>query len=224
MNKHKKTFGFYPKEVTADSGYCSERNLSYLKDREINSYIKLQTHEKMKTRAYQNDIGKHYNMVCLVEGNAHHYRCHDGRDLHHIRTEKSQQGGFTRKIEVYGCDDCGGCTHKAACLYRYDPARDVDKNKLMKINENWEELKSASHANIKSEKGILNRQIRSIQTEGHFGDIKENQHFRRFNFRSHEKVHKEFLLSVFGRNINKYHRFLHAKIEKFEPSLEHLAA
>ena len=37
----------------------------------------------------------------------------------------------------------------------------------MKINEQWETLKEESHANIQSEKGILNRQIRSIQTEGH---------------------------------------------------------
>ena len=36
----------------------------------------------------------------------------------------------------------------------------------MKIKEQWEALKEESHANIQSEKGILNRQIRSIQTEG----------------------------------------------------------
>ena len=49
----------------------------------------------------------------------------------------------------------------------------------MKINQQWETLKEESHANIQSEKDILNRQIRSIQTEGHFGDIKENGSFRR---------------------------------------------
>lgn len=43
----------------------------------------------------------------------------------------------------------------------------------MKVNEVWEELKAMSHKNIQSDKGILNRQIRSIQPEGHFGDIKE---------------------------------------------------
>ena len=64
----------------------------------------------------------------------------------------------------------------------------------MKINEQWEALKEESHANIQSEKGILNRQIRSIQTEGHFGDIKENDNFRRFNCRTAEKVYKEFML------------------------------
>ena len=86
----------------------------------------------------------------------------------------------------------------------------------MKINERWEELREESNANIQSEAGILKRQMRSIQTEGHFGDIKENENFRRFNYRSEEKVYKEFMLYVIGRNMMKYHRFLHHEIEKFE--------
>ncbi len=81
-----------------------------------------------------------------------------------------------------------------------------------------------SHANIQSEKGILNREIRSIQTEGHFGDIKETDGFRRFNYRTAEKVYKEFMLYAIGRNINKYHRFLHDKIKKFEGKREEKAA
>ena len=72
------------------------------------------------------------------------------------------------------------------------------------------------HANIQSEKGIRNRQIRSIQTEGHFGDMKENGNFRRFHYQSTEKVYKEFMLYAIGRNINKYHRFLHDEIRKFD--------
>ena len=86
----------------------------------------------------------------------------------------------------------------------------------MKINERWEELKEESHANIQSETGILKRQTRSIQTEGHFGDIKENEGFRRFHYRSAEKVYKEFMLYAIGRNIMKYHRFVHLEIEKYE--------
>ena len=86
----------------------------------------------------------------------------------------------------------------------------------MKINEQWEELKERSHANIQSERGILKRKTRSIQTEGHFGDIKENENFRRFNYRSADKVYKEFMLYAIGRNINKYHRFLYEKLRKFE--------
>ena len=90
----------------------------------------------------------------------------------------------------------------------------------MKINERWEELREESNANIQGEEGILKRQTRSIQTEGHFGDIKENEKFRRFNYRSGEKVYKEFMLYAIGRNIMKYHRFLHHEIKKYEGKQE----
>lgn len=224
LEKHKEAFGRHVEEVTADSGYCSERNLLFLKEKDITGYIKLQDHEKRKTRAYKEDIGKYYNMKREVFEDEAYYVCHDGRQLRHIRTEKKHQDGYEQTIEVYGCADCGGCPHKAKCLYKYDEKKDLEKNKVMKINERWEDLKEEAHANIQSEKGILNRQIRSIQTEGHFGDIKENEDFRRFNYRSQEKVYKEFLLYAMGRNLNKYHRFRHGKIKKFEGKPEEPAA
>ena len=186
----------------------------------INPYIKLQTHEKMKTRAYKNDIGKHYNMT-YREGC---YYCHNNRKLEHTGTERRKSNGYTQTYEIYACSDCNGCEHKSKCLYKYNEETDKDKNKVMKINELWEELQAESHENIRSSKGILNRQIRSIQTEGHFGDIKENENFRRFHYRSSEKVYKEFLIFAIGRNVNKYHRFLNEKIRKFEGKTEQKTA
>ncbi len=216
LNKHKTVLDDYPEQVTADSGYCSEKNLLFLKENNIKSYIKLQTHEKMKTKAYQNDIGKYYNMTSVIYEDTHYYRCADNRLLEHQRTEIHKKGGFERTFEVYACSDCGGCIHKADCLYKYNESKDVGRNKIIKINEQWEALKADSNQNIQSEEGILNRQIRSIQTEGHFGDIKENDKFRRFNYRSSEKVYKEFMLYTMARNLNKYHRFKTGKIQKFE--------
>lgn len=55
------------------------------------------------------------------------------------------------------------------------PKKNGGRNKAMKVNERWEELKEESNANIQSEKGILKHLIRSIQTEGHFGDIKKRR-------------------------------------------------
>ena len=216
LEKHQKAFGNVLEEVTADSGYCSEKNLLYLKEKGIESYIKLQDHEKRKTRAYAEDISKYYNMKVEVFEDEQFYICHDGRELRHIRTETKEQNGYTQTFEVYGCADCSGCEHKARCLYKYNAEKDTERNKIMKINEQWEELREKSHANIQSERGILKRQTRSIQTEGHFGDIKENENFRRFNYRSADKVYKEFMLYAIGRNINKYYRFLNEKLKKFE--------
>ena len=36
------------------------------------------------------------------------------------------------------------------------------------------------------------------------------------NYRSADKVYKEFMLYAIGRNINKYCRFLNEKLKKFE--------
>ena len=124
--------------------------------------------------------------------------------------------GVKRSFEVHACSDCRGCPFRSKCLYQYDEVRNKDKNKVMKANESWEELKRESHGSIQSEKGILNRQIRSIQTEGHFRDIKENDKFRRFSYRSSDKVYKEFMLYSFGRNLNKDHRFKQGEVEEFE--------
>ncbi|GMQ65331.1 hypothetical protein AN2V17_45750 [Vallitalea sp. AN17-2] len=137
----------------------------FLKENNIKSYIKLQTHEKMKTKAYQNDIGKYYNMTSLIYENTHYYRCADNRILEYQRTETHKKDGFERTFEVYACSDCRSCIHKANCLYKYNEAKDANRNKVMKINEQWEALKMDSNQNIQSEEGVLNRQIRSIQTE-----------------------------------------------------------
>ncbi|WP_246543217.1 IS1182 family transposase [Fusibacter paucivorans] len=219
LKKHKEHLGCYPKEVTADSGYCSEKNLLFLEENNIDSYIKLQEHEVMKTRAYQKNIGKYRNMV--KEGNS--YRCANGRLLTYDHTEKRNTKGFERIFEVYACKNCDGCELKSECLYQYDEDRHQHKNKAIKVNERWDDLKAKSNENIQSEKGILNRLIRSIQTEGFFGDMKANDDFRQFNHRSAEKAHKEFMLYVFGKNLDKYHKFKLGKIKRFTGKSEKIA-
>ena len=148
LEKHQGAFGDRLSAVTADSGYCSEKNLLYLKENGIQSYIKLQDYEKRKTRAYKEDIGKYYNMTYTIFGDEPYYICYDGRELRHIRTESKEQDGYVQTFEVYGCADCSGCEHKAKCLYKYNAEKNPDRNKVMKINERWEELKEESHANI----------------------------------------------------------------------------
>lgn len=219
--KHKTFLEVLLEEFIADSGYCSERNLLYLKAQNIEAFIKLQEHEQKKTRKYQQNIGKYYNMEALSVANEQDqqtkaYRCHDNRILHHIKTEIHKETGFERAFEVYACQSCDGCSYKSGCLYQYDPQKNPHKTKVMKVNERWDELKRWSEANVLSEKGIRYRQIRSVETEGSFGDMKENDKFRRFHRRGMEKVTKEIMLYAFARNLNKYDRFERKKLQSFE--------
>ncbi len=220
LNKHNEHLGHYPKEVTADSGYSSEKNLMFLKKHEIDSYIKLQTHEKMKTKAYKTDISKYYNMTKVPDG----YICANGRKLEFSHVENHKAKGFNQVFKVFGFKDCNDCNIKAECLYKYDDNRDKDKNKVIKVNENWDDLKALSHENIQSERGIYYRQIRSIQTEGFFGDMKENDDFRKFNHRTSTKVYKESLLYIFGKNIGRYHKFVNGDLKKYEMKVDQTTA
>ena len=211
LEKHNKYLDNYPKEVTADSGYSSEKNLMFLKNHGIDSYIKLQTHEKMKTRAYKTDISKYYNMTKVEDG----YICANDIKLEFSYLEKHKSKGFEQEFKVYRCSDCSGCNYKSQCLYKYDETKHKDKNKVIKVNERWDNLKAESHENIQSDKGIYYRHIRSIQTEGFFGDMKENDDFRKFYHRSSKKVYKESLLYIIGKNIGRYHKFLNGELTEY---------
>ena len=219
LEMHQEHLACYPKEVTADSGYSSEKNLLFLEEKGIESYIKLQEHEMMKKRAYKADIGKYRNMTKVDAG----YLCTNNRPITFDRTEVSHSKGYKQTHQVYSCKDCSNCELKPKCLYKYDDNKHRNKNKVIKVNECWDGLKEKSHKNIQSDKGVLNRQIRSIQTEGFFGDMKANDGFRQFNHRLKDKVLKEFMLFAFGKNIDKYHKFITGKIKRFEGKIEEVA-
>lgn len=87
------------KDATADSGYRSEKNLLFPKENKIESYIKRRNHEKRKTRAYKEDIGKYYNMTSRIFEDEHYYICHDDKELKHTGTEKSCRIIIPRRIK-----------------------------------------------------------------------------------------------------------------------------
>lgn len=68
-------------------------------------------------------------MTYAVFEDEHYYICHDGRELHHIRTESKEQDGYTQTLEVYGCADYGGCGHKVRRLYRYNAERTLTEKR-----------------------------------------------------------------------------------------------
>lgn len=87
LTKHKKI----PNNTIIEINHCSpheilnlQKDLLYLKENKIRSYIKLQDHEKRKTQTYKEDIGKYSNMTYSVFEDEHYYICHYGRELRHI--------------------------------------------------------------------------------------------------------------------------------------------
>lgn len=207
-------------EIVADSGYSSENNLQYLHDHDIAAFIKAQNHEQKKKRKYHEDISKHYNMEQVVEIDTHgiqsiHYVCHDNRILRQTNTETYKKSDSVKTYNVYSCDNCSGCNHKAGCINKYDENENPNKNKVMKVNENFQSLRMISEALIQSDQGIKYRKIRSVMTEGSFGDMKANDFFRRFNHRGTEKNYKELLFYIMGRNLMKLFKYETGKLVNY---------
>jgi len=132
------------------------------------------------------------------------YTCHQGKKLRlqyeGIRRSKS---GYESHVSYYECESCDGCPKKKQCTRSKG-------NRKLQVSKKFIEQRTASLSRITSEKGILLRMNRSIQSEGAFGVIKQNYAFRQFLLRGHKKVSTEIFLISMGYNINK----LHAKIQQ----------
>ena len=189
-------------DVTADAGYESEENYTYFEARGKDCYIKPQNYERSKTKKYKSNMALRENMAYDPERDE--YTCQAGQKLRvkHVGIRKNKNG-FESEITYYVCDDCSGCPHKKNCTR-------AKGNRQLHVSKKFIEQRKASLERITSEKGILLRMNRSIQSEGAFGVIKQDYGFRRFLLRGHRKVTTEVLLLAMAYNVNK----LHAKIQQ----------
>ena len=183
--------------VTADAGFESEENYTYLKNNNQTAYIKPQIYDKSKTRKFKRDISKRENMIYDEEGDC--YVCAAGKKL--LRTGsriRRSTSGFESTVLIYECEDCSKCPYKSKCTK-------AKGNKHLNVSYNFIKLRENSGENIKTDLGILYRINRSIQVEGAFGIIKQDANFRRFLMRGKKNVFIEILLMAFGFDINKLH-------------------
>lgn len=182
--------------VTADAGYESEENYTYLKEQQQTSYIKPQNYEQSKKKSAKKWIGRRENMQYDVLTDS--YICVNKQQLRYImdKTRKSKSG-FKSHVKVYECESCENCQHKMLCTKS-------KFNKRLYVADNFLKYREESLGNITSAIGILFRVNRSIQVEGAFGVLKQDYGFWRLSRRGFTNVKNEFTLHCIAYNINKY--------------------
>jgi len=202
LENMKKQTGRYYDDVTADAGYESEENYTWFEDKPCESYIKPQNYERSKTRKYKKNMALRENMN--YDTQLDEYTCRNGKKLRAVYTgTRRSKSGFESEVTYYECENCSDCTYKKSCTKSKG-------NRKLQVSNKFIEQRRKSLERITSEKGILLRMNRSIQSEGAFGVIKQNYAFRQFLLRGNKKVFTEILLIAMGYNINK----LHAKIQQ----------
>lgn len=201
LEKFKQLYGFYPKNVCADSGYGSHTNYQYINKCSIGNYIKYPLWEReRKGERPQLFFVKGDDVYCLNNKK--------GEATDTSRHPKSKEAKF------YLFKGCTRCIYKEIC--KRSIKKKTGSTRLAEINKEYIREIEQVRANLLSKKGIEIRVNRSIQVEGDFGITKQNMSFERFRRRGMNKVLAEIGLVALGINIRKYLRFTETKtVPKF---------
>ena len=93
MEQMESSLRFKFDRIVADAGYESEENLVYLRDKEIEAYIKPSNYEQLGTKKFAREIGRKENMQYDKDGD--YYICHNGRPVQ--KQERHRPDIFVRK-------------------------------------------------------------------------------------------------------------------------------
>ena len=202
LEQMEKQLGVKYQDVTADAGYESEENYSYLEEKDIGCYIKPSNYERSKTKKFKSNMALRENMA--YDADADEYICQNGMKLQaKYVSRRESKTGFVSQITHYECESCEGCPYKHRCTK-------AEGNRKIAVSKRFIEQRAESLKRITSETGIQLRMNRSIQSEGAFGVVKEDYNFRRFLTRGKRNIRAEILLVAMGYDIRK----LHAKIQQ----------
>jgi len=189
-----RTKGKKPKRITADGTYGTEENYNYLEEQAIESYLKYPGfYQELTGKAKRNPFNK-INFIYNEQEDKIY--CPEGKQMSLVEVEQRKtENGYMQRMQKYR-GECKGCKYLGICSKS-------PNGRTIQINKNLETYKQITKQNLVSTLGIELRKKRSVDVETVFGDIKQNQGFRRFNLKGLEKVNTEFGLIALAHNIKK---------------------
>ena len=196
LQAHQESFEHHPKIVTADAGYGSEQNYTYLEDQDIEAFVKYSYfHKEQKQHRKPSDPFHpdqfHYN----IEQDC--YYCPMGQQIKNIGThERRTKNGHLQTFTRYQATNCKGCPLRGSCFK-------AKGNKVIERNYNLIRLKAKAKEKLLSPRGIAHRKQRCWDVEAIFGNIKHNMGFKRFMLRGIDKVNTEMGLIAMVHNLKK---------------------
>lgn len=189
------TLGKKPRRIIGDAAYGSEENYRYIEKLGIENYLKYGSF-------YQEQKGKikkdryHKNNFIYNEKEDKYY-CPEGKSLEfYNEKEYINVSGYKQRARIYKGTECKDCKFLELCSKSKE-------GRTIQINKDLEKYKKKARENLLSPLGKELRKQRNVDIETIFGDIKQNQGFRRFNLRGIDKVNVEFGLVAMSHNIKK---------------------
>ena len=189
-------YGTQSTTVCADSGYGSEMNYEYMISHRITPFVKYNMfHAEMKRKRRNNPF--------LVENlfynkESDYYVCPMGQHLKFVdQTKERSDLGYESAKSVYRAKDCSRCPLRSMCYKGKHNARTIE------VNHRNNELRAMARELLTSNEGLMHRSRRPIEPEAVFGQIKYDNHFKRFSYRGKRLVSAEFATIAVAHNIRK---------------------
>ena len=201
MEGYYMSYGEYPEKIPTDAGYGSYDNYTYCKEHHIGLYMKYSGYRKEQERITDKNRFKSYQMRPDEKGEI---LCPAGHAFTLIKEIRSTKGRYERKTKIYQNEHCESCPLRSQCT--------KSKNgRKLQITEKLIEYQKEVRENLSTEEGIELMKQRSIQSEGIFGQIKQDYEYDRLWRRGETGVKLEILLVCMGHNLRKYHNHKNKK-------------
>ena len=189
-------YGTQSTTVCADSGYGSEMNYEYMISNQITPFVKYNMfHAEMKRKRKKNPFLVE-NMFYNRESDF--YVCPMGQHLELVKQIKEKSDlGYESTKSMYRAKGCSRCPLRSMCYKGKHNAR------IIEVNHRNNELRAMARELLISNEGLRHRSRRPIEPEAVFGQIKYDNHFKRFSYRGKRLVNAEFAAIAVAHNIRK---------------------
>lgn len=189
------------KKVAADADYGTYENIEYLKNKQIDGYVKPLNSELKKVKEDKEGKYKFHRYNFIYDKEKDCYYCPNGRELIFKKMRKFRG----QEIKVYRASACQECQERNLCTKARYRELAIDTR---------EPLLLAMEEKLRTLEGEKEYKKRMYTVEPVFGNIKFNLGYRHFFLRSLEKVSGEFSLMCIAHNIKKIFKFLKNDLNK----------
>lgn len=191
----KKQYGSLPENITADAGYGSQENYTFLEDNQVEAFVNYNYFHKEQRQKKTDEPGKLENLFYNKEQDC--FYCPMGQQMKRIASyKKKTDAGFEQTYVRYQAKNCHNCPLRGICHQNKD-------NRIIDVNHELIRLKKKAKELLLAEQGIKHRKQRPADVEPVFGNIKQNKNFKRFLLRGIEKVEIEIGLIALAHNLAK---------------------
>jgi transposase len=194
VDEHIQSYGRSPEKLTADAGYGSEENYTFLEERGVTAFVKYNYFDREQREKKPNPFHA---------DNLHYDRerdtvtCPIGQPMHYVGdTRRRTRSGYLQTHRMYQAINCEGCPMRGPC-------HKGKGNRIIQRSPNLVRYKQRVRELLASEEGLEKRKQR-WQVEAVFGNIKQNKGFRRFYLRGIDKVNVEIGLLALSHNLQKF--------------------